>query len=280
MNEHPVDRDLETARTVQIWLERTADELPDNPTGRERLLDQVDRTSQRSAPWLPPVFPGGIGTMFSAARLAAAAGIVIIFTGLLLMSFLPRDEAAVVTPGAETAPPSAQATEDPVANAYVTGRIAGTIEWGVPDDQAFKEPVSHWEGDVYTLRDEYHVRQIEWSDGRLPPEMHVWVNRDEYVLDPAFPSRRGGVSHGRVRLEDDQGSWAGQLEGVFPRDDRYVTEWFALTGSAAYEGLYAVLIASHWYDTEAFEFRNEIVGLIGEGEPPPARPAPTTEEQP
>lgn len=278
MSEHLVDRDLETARTVRNWLERTADDQPDNPTGRERLLDQVDRTSQRSARWLPPVFPGGLGAMFPSARFAAAASIVIIFTGLLLLALLPGDESEVVAPANESASPSAPAMPTPVLSASVTGTFVGELDWGNTQERRLEAPISRWAGDVYEVRNEGWAREVEWSDARLPPVMQVWTNRDEYVLDPASPARRGGVTLGHVELEDDRGAWTGRLEGVFPYDDRYATEWLTLAGSGAYEGFHAVLVASHWYDTETFEFRNEIVGLIAEGEPPPARPRPADED--
>lgn len=270
MNEHPVDRDLETARMVGSWLERTADKLPDNPTGRERLLDRVERTSQRSARWLPPVYPGGLGRVVSAARLAAAAGVVIILAGLLLMALLPRDEVLVVDPAGETVSPS-PTTEVPVRSAYVTGRYI--------DGRRSGDEVSHWDGDIYHRAEPEVAREIEWSDPRLPREMRHWIDWEEYLLDPEAPSQRGGVKSGVVQLRDEQGSWDGVIEGYFPRDYRWETEWFTLTGSGAYDGLYAVIVASHWYDTDTFEFHSEFEGLIAEGEPPPARPiSPTTHE--
>ena len=107
---------------------------------------------------------------------------------------------------------------------------------------------------------------IEWSDPRLPSEMHVGMNFDEYGPGEFQATAVSGTT----LLEGPDGYWSGEFTVYC--DDRGCHGMNTITGHEAYEGLLAVFRA---YDDIEGPEEGEWVyeGLIFEGEMPP-RPEP------
>jgi hypothetical protein len=94
-----------------------------------------------------------------------------------------------------------------------------------------------------SLYGEAQIREVEWSDPRLPASMRLTQNLDYYDIDRdeligAIPLLQS------VLLEDHDGAWTGTVYGLLEeRMDGRVpqTVLLILDGEGAYEGLSAML---------------------------------------
>ena len=128
-------------------------------------------------------------------------------------------------------------------------------------------------GGVTQGRDLVYEDTLEWSDPRLPSAMWITENLDMHDLGDG---REAWFWVGSIRLEDEQGAWAGEEYGMGEfTGDRPILQprIMMLRGEGAYEGLTAVL--QRRWDPEDVTYHAAVDGYIFEGDLPPM-PAPTT----
>jgi len=116
---------------------------------------------------------------------------------------------------------------------------------------------------------------LEWSDPRLPSSMWISENLDMHYLGDGYEA---WVWAGSIRLEDEQGAWTGQENGMGEfMDDSLVLRprVMMLRGEGAYEGLTAVLQRS--WDPDDPTYHATVEGYIFETESPPMPDVPMPE---
>ena len=262
MNARRDDLDQEMARSVGYWLSSSAGALPDNPVGRDRLLDDVDRTPQRAHRWLPPIGRSGLRSTVSVFRYAPALLVLTLVGGFLLLSIGADREQDPVSPAGASASPSPSTEPIPGTVTHVTGTV---IEQRVDATDQSMELV----GDTYRRRGSIIVRDNQWSDPRLPSRMRFRVNSDEYLVEGVAEGERPWLGQGIATLTDAAGAWTGAGQLLEYPGGATHDEWYQLEGSGAYEGLVAILRNHNEFDAERQVWTAQWEGLIVEGELPP-----------
>jgi hypothetical protein len=137
---------------------------------------------------------------------------------------------------------------------HVTGRVISG-EWGGATSETA-------EGSIQHMLDMQAVRQVEWSDPRLPPMMTSRMNLDAHwrESDAILP---WASTH---RLDGPDGAWTATERGFMEADGSFAL--LVLTGEGAYEGLSAMLVE---VVLEAYTGDDETIleGYIFEGGLPP-----------
>ena len=127
---------------------------------------------------------------------------------------------------------------------------------------------------------EAQVREVEWSDPRLPSSMRLTQNLDAYFVD----SDEVGVAIAlvqNVRLDGPDGAWTGTAYGLLEGTEANTypqTVLMVLEGEGAYEGLSA-MFRTVYEEPPAEGEPADWDGYILEGEmtPLPEPPEPPTE---
>ena len=137
---------------------------------------------------------------------------------------------------------------------HVTGRVVSG-EWSDAASATSEGRIQHMHGMEA-------VRQVEWSDPRLPPTMTGRMNLDAHwrESDAIMP---WASTH---RLDGADGAWTVTERGFMETDGSFAL--LVLTGEGAYEGLSAMLVE---VVLEAYEGDDETIweGYIFEGGLPP-----------
>jgi hypothetical protein len=126
-----------------------------------------------------------------------------------------------------------------------------------------------------SLYEEAQVREVEWSDPRLPSSMRLTQNLDAYFVD----SDEIGVAIAlvqNVRLDGPQGAWTGTAYGLLEGTEANTypqTVLMVLEGEGAYEGLSA-LFRTVYEEPPAEGEPADWDGYIFEGEMTPVPEAP------
>jgi hypothetical protein len=274
-----VDRSF--ARTVQSWLEEDLAAVPDPRPVYERVFMQLPTTPQRRR-WSVPIWRrGGSGTvhragstvslnarrdrtMFSAVRVGATVGVVLLSGGFLLANLSGNGGG---DPGGG---PFAAESPSPVTSASLapsivpagdltvlaTGTLGSRSGGGAGTD--FVTPDSMTQSRGWSMD-----RPIEMTDPRLTGTLsYLSHNGDSFDL----PDRAGyQVGWGTWQLTTGDGTWDGDFTKVATSLDSYLeTAW--LVGSGSNEGLSAWLEVTN-SETDAPQVR----ALIFPGAPPPHR---------
>ncbi len=100
------------------------------------------------------------------------------------------------------------------------------------------EPVEWEDGDVHYSRGVLTERTVEWSDPRLPSRFLYDTNANWHELEDGAV----GAFAVAVRLVGEEGDWAGTEYSLV--DPESSVGLYVLTGSGAYEGLWAMLEGS------------------------------------
>ena len=132
------------------------------------------------------------------------------------------------------------------------------------------EPVEWEDGDVHYWRDVQTERTVEWSDPRLPSRFLKDANANWHVLGDGAV----GAFAVAVRLVGEDGDWAGTEYALMAPESS--VGLYVLTGSGAYEGLWAMLEGSLVVDADGnpvVDADNAVMsifdGYIFESELPP-----------
>ena len=180
----------------------------------------------------------------------------------------PAQPESVTTEGMQTYPEersTAVVAQDDVeapSATHVTGTRLSTSMTSEPEE---------WEdGDVHYWRGVQTERTVEWSDPRLPSRFLVATNANWHALEDGAV---GGFANA-VRLVSDDGDWAG-TEYALAEPESSVG-LYVLTGSGAYEGLWAIFEGSLVMDADGNpvvdadgRVTNTYDGYIFESELPP-----------
>ena len=106
------------------------------------------------------------------------------------------------------------------------------------------EPVEWEDGDVHYWRGVQTERTVEWSDPRLPSRFLKDANANWHVLGDGAV----GAFAVAVRLVGEDGDWAGTEYALMAPESS--VGLYVLTGSGAYEGLWAMLEGSLVVDAD------------------------------
>ena len=125
--------------------------------------------------------------------------------------------------------------EETFGATYVTGTTTSLMD--------IASAIPAFEEARVSLYGEAQIREVEWSDPRLPASMRLTQNLDYYDIDRdeligAIPLIQN------VLLEDQVGAWTGTVYGLLEEtiDGRIPqTVLMILDGEGAYEGLSAML---------------------------------------
>jgi hypothetical protein len=149
---------------------------------------------------------------------------------------------------------------------HVTGQ--NTAEWV----ELGTEGESRLDGSVEYQGVNEFIMPIEWSDPRLPADMHV---REQIVLhtgDPASWEDDMWVFARAVRLDGPHGAWVGTARGVSDSVAVATELLYELTGEGEYEGLSAVFAQdnSTWPDPrfDGWIFEGDLPTMPEPVEPP------------
>ena len=123
-------------------------------------------------------------------------------------------------------------------------------------------------GRVEETRQTEIISTIDWSDARLPDQVRIRANYDEYPPSDANAPERPWAYVGSVA--DDAGSWVGTLTMTKDQEGAFLGQMM-LEGTGANDGLFAILGLSATADGSM-----EYDGFLFEGELPP-RPEPPNE---
>ena len=145
---------------------------------------------------------------------------------------------------------------------HVTGTRLSTSMTSEPEE---------WEdGDVHYWRGVQTERIVEWSDPRLPSRVMFHSNGNWHVLGDGAV----GAFAVAVRLVGEDGEWAGTEYALMAPESS--VGLYVLTGSGAYEGLWAMLEGSLVVDADGdpvVDADNQVMsiydGYIFESEMPP-----------
>ena len=167
-------------------------------------------------------------------RLSVAGTVVLMMLGNLSASVVAQDQEQTAT--------------------HVTGRVISG-EWGEATSETADGSVQH----MYGMQ---AVREVEWSDPRLPSTMTSLMNLDAHwrEADAILP---WASTH---RLDGPDGAWTVTERGFMEADGSFGL--LVLTGEGAYDGLTAMLVD---ISLEAPEPDDETIweGYIFEGGLPP-----------
>jgi len=193
-------------------------------------------------------------SMFSAVKLVTAASIIALFGGFLMAGLIdPPDEA--VPPAAES--PSSEVSFDP--ETMKMSRASGEVWYPKrlePGVASMSDLRSHSHDQLWNY-------PLNLDDPRLSGQVTAYNNYDQFSLVSAGGSDT--LMTGGLRIDNDDGSWTGQLSG-FSDDLWRFTAW--LEGDGAYEGMGAVL---HFEVPVSADNVDPITvnGLVFPGEMPP-----------
>ena len=156
----------------------------------------------------------------------------------------------------------AQDDGDAPSATHVTGTQLSTSMTSEPEE---------WEdGDVHYWRGVQTERTVEWSDPRLPSRFLYDTNANWHALGDGAV----GAFAVTVRLVGEDGDWAGTEYALV--DPESSVGLYVLTGSGAYEGLWAMLEGSLVVDADGnpvIDADNQVTsiydGYIFESEMPP-----------
>ena len=133
------------------------------------------------------------------------------------------------------------------------------------------EPVDWEDGGVHYWRGVRTERTVEWSDPRLPSRLLMDANANWYA-HPDFEAV--GAFAVAVRLVGEDGDWYGTEYALMAPES--AMGLYVLTGSGAYEGLWAMLEGSLIVDADGdpvVDADNRVMsmydGYIFESEMPP-----------
>jgi len=173
---------------VHEWLHQTLDTIPD-PTHRYGLAAaEVNETKQQRA-WLSRFDTGGL-TVLSATKFMAAAAIVALFGGFLLVGVLTPPQGDEVAPAAVTETPTLMASEQTQSLEFPTGTFVaaewsdrflefnddGTCRWTHPKDRQVRVCTYVVDGDLFT------EATYEWeAPKQYPPATYRWEYDGEHL---------------------------------------------------------------------------------------------------
>ena len=274
-----VDRSF--ARAVQSWLEDDLAAVPDPRPVYDRVFMQLPTTPQRRR-WSVSIWrrggsstvhragaPASLNvrrnrTMFSAVRVGATVGVVLLSGGFLLANLSGNGGGDPGGGPFAAESPSPMASTSPAPSIVPAGdlTVLATGTLGSQSGGSFGSEVVTPDS-VTQSRDWSMDRSIEMTDPRLTGTLsYVSNNGDSF----GWPDRAGyHVGWGTWRLTAGGGTWDGDFTKVATSLDTYLeSAW--LVGSGSNEGLSAWLEVTN-SGTDAPQVR----ALIFPGAPPPDR---------
>ena len=162
---------------------------------------------------------------------AVIGGAFVLALSVAALMAHPLDQHGSV-PGAAPAPAEAPTG---VTWTHVTGQ--NTEDWVEVETPG----ASRLDGSVEYMDVGEYIMPIEWSDSRLPADMHVREGTVLHQGDLEDWSDDLWVFARAVRLDGPDGAWTGTARGVAANDLNTTQLLYELTGEGEYEGLSAVL---------------------------------------